>query len=227
MTTTTFDTIPLHLITASLTNPRKTFHPGKLQELADSIAAGGVHQPVLVRPLPPERLQDTFANRIVGEHLAVYELVCGERRFRASQMAKQATIPAMIRPLTDAQVLKAEAKATPTTPTTEKIAPAAAARDQKITAGEATQGIAAALQGLSAGPDGEPAGTSTEAPKVGIKVTINDQAKWHDSRKQYVGRMGYLSEVQPNGKWLVRMTGKRGAVADFVAFEREELDVEA
>lgn len=665
--TTTFDTIPLRLITASPTNPRKNFHPGKLQELADSIAASGVHQPVLVRPLPGDRLQDTYANRIVGEHLAVYELVCGERRYRASQMAGQDTIPAMIRPLTDAAVLeiqllenlqrddlhpmeeaegyqalcnatgitkeqigdkigksrayvynrlklldlttearrafydgaieaghaqviaripnaalqvkalshatqedymggkpslrafqkwvhdnmmfrldrarfdiksitivpeagacgtcdkrtganpdlfadidsadvcidptcyngktaahdeaelakaaergvrvlegqaaqralssqyshegyrrldraiadvagkkslktllgkdvpvpvlvrdpgtgeliemlptdqinrlleakglistekaeadrkralesetaklkakadalfrkcaiedcvaelrnqsesiiftpllrliskrllvglnakhrehtaimlglgkvataegiidhiddtagvntvtvlltllmqhdadhdtfggvspydniqavadelnidlpaikrraedevqptvlKAEAKVAPTaapaTPKTEnsapvaaqpeggrgkakKIAPAAAATAQKITAGEATQGIAAALQGLSAGPDGELASTSAEAPTAGVKVTINDQAKWHDGRKQYVGRIGYLSEVQSNGKWMIRLPGKRGAVADFVAFEREELDVEA
>ena len=47
----TFATIPLAQITPSLTNPRKTFDPAKLAELAASIKASGVHQPVLVRRL--------------------------------------------------------------------------------------------------------------------------------------------------------------------------------
>lgn len=144
----------------------------------------------------------------------------------------------------ESAVAKATPTAAPTTPTPEKIAPvaaqpeggrgkgkkiapAAAARDQKISAGEATQGIAAALQGLSAGPDGESAGTSPATPELGIKVTVNSEAKWNDNRSPYIGRVGYLSEVQSNGRWLIRLPGKRGAVADFVAFEREELDVES
>lgn len=52
--------VAVHSIAPSLTNPRKYFDPTKLQELADSIAASGVHQPILLRPLPAARLEDTL-----------------------------------------------------------------------------------------------------------------------------------------------------------------------
>ena len=97
--TEAFAHIPLAKIVASLTNPRKSFDPTRLAELAESIKASGVHQPVLVRPLPAHRLEDTA-------HLdprPTYELVSGERRYRASLQAGQSTIPAMVRALTDAQ----------------------------------------------------------------------------------------------------------------------------
>ena len=105
---TTFDTLRLDTLVTSPTNPRKNFNEGRLQELADSIAASGVHQPILVRPLPGSRLQETFA--IHGENglkpRPTHEIVAGERRYRASQLAKVDTIPAMIRELTDDQVLE-------------------------------------------------------------------------------------------------------------------------
>lgn len=94
-----FANLPLDVITSSLTNPRKTFNAAKLAELAESIKATGVHQPVLVRPLPGTRVSDT-------ERGVQYELVCGERRYRASEMAGVATIPAMVRSLTDDQVME-------------------------------------------------------------------------------------------------------------------------
>lgn len=94
---TTFDTLPLASIVASTTNPRKTFNQAKLQELADSIKASGVHQPILVRPLPGARVADT-------DRCVTHEVVTGERRLRASQMAGVDTIPAMIRELDDSQV---------------------------------------------------------------------------------------------------------------------------
>lgn len=93
-------------IVASTTNPRKTFNQVKLAELAESIKASGVHQPILVRPLPPERLADTFTDRRRGEPLPTHELVAGERRWRGCQLANVAEIPAMIRELNDAQVLE-------------------------------------------------------------------------------------------------------------------------
>lgn len=93
-------------IVASTTNPRKTFNTAKLAELAESIKASGVHQPILVRPLPPGRLADTFADRRRGEALPTHELVAGERRWRGCQLAGVAEIPAMIRTLSDAQVLE-------------------------------------------------------------------------------------------------------------------------
>lgn len=90
------------LVIASLTNPRKTFDQAKLAELAESIKASGLHQPVLVRPLPASRVADTAAMNPRPTH----ELVVGERRLRASIMAEQAEIPAIVRDLTDAEALE-------------------------------------------------------------------------------------------------------------------------
>lgn len=99
-----FAMIGLDLIAPSLTNPRKSFNATKLQELADSIQASGVHQPVLLRYLPSARLEETFRSREPGALLVSYELVCGERRYRASKMAGVREIPALIRELSDDQV---------------------------------------------------------------------------------------------------------------------------
>ncbi len=66
------------------TNPRKTFDEQSLKELAQSIQDKGVLQPILVRP-----------------HSDGYELVCGERRYKASIMAGLSSIPANIRELSD------------------------------------------------------------------------------------------------------------------------------
>jgi ParB/RepB/Spo0J family partition protein len=101
-----FAMLDLALITPSLTNPRKTFNEAKMLDLVESIKASGVHQPILVRPLPANRLDDTFRNRGDGMPLPTHEIVSGERRFRASKLAQQATIPAMIRRLSDQEVLE-------------------------------------------------------------------------------------------------------------------------
>ena len=106
-----FGHLPLAAIVPSLTNPRKTFDAAKLTELADSIRASGVHQPILVRPLPGSRLQDTFDIHAAGGGLKVrpiYEIVAGERRYRACKAGGLDTIPAMIRAMTDTQVLEAQ-----------------------------------------------------------------------------------------------------------------------
>jgi ParB/RepB/Spo0J family partition protein len=71
-------------------NDRKTFDPAALQELAASIAAHGLAQPITVRPVPPG---------LDGTDL---EIVAGERRFRAiSQVLGWDTVPAIIRDLSD------------------------------------------------------------------------------------------------------------------------------
>lgn len=101
MTTNTFATLPLSAIAPSLTNPRKTFTPAKLTELAESIKASGVHQPILVRPLPGARVADTSRG-------TTHEIVAGERRYRASQMAGLATIPALVRDMDDSQAMEAQ-----------------------------------------------------------------------------------------------------------------------
>ena len=104
MTTQTFAHIPLAHIVTSPTNPRKTFHPERLTELAASIAESGVHQPVLVRPLPAARVADTAHL----EPRPTHELVSGERRVRACILAGLDSVPAMVRPLTDDQVLEVQ-----------------------------------------------------------------------------------------------------------------------
>ncbi|ASI68528.1 hypothetical protein BA022_08135 [Diaphorobacter nitroreducens] len=98
--------VEVALIEESTTNPRKHFDATKLQELADSIAATGVHQPILLRPLPGHRVPDTWGFRRKDAPLPAYELVAGARRLRACRLAKVAEIPAMIRELTDEQALE-------------------------------------------------------------------------------------------------------------------------
>lgn len=70
-------------------NPRKYFDETALEELAASIAARGVIQPIIVRPHPE------------GQG---YQLVAGERRWRAAQKARLHEIPALVRTLTDREV---------------------------------------------------------------------------------------------------------------------------
>ncbi|MDD7646271.1 MAG: ParB/RepB/Spo0J family partition protein [Ruminococcus bromii] len=70
--------------------PRKSFSDEAMSELADSIAQHGVLQPLLVRPL------------LSGG----YQIVAGERRWRASRMAGLTTVPALIRELTDSEVMQ-------------------------------------------------------------------------------------------------------------------------
>lgn len=98
--------VAVNLIEESLTNPRKHFDQAKLGELADSIKASGVHQPILLRPLPGSRVPDTWGFRRQGAPLPTYELVAGARRFRACKLAKVAEVPAMVRDLTDEQALE-------------------------------------------------------------------------------------------------------------------------
>ncbi len=73
--------------------PRTHFDPEQLAELAASIRARGLIQPVVLRQLKPEEIQ--------GEHR--YELIAGERRWRASQLAGLTAIPAVIKQLFDAR----------------------------------------------------------------------------------------------------------------------------
>jgi ParB family chromosome partitioning protein len=79
------DTLPLDLLQRGRYQPRRDFNPERLQELADSIAAQGVVQPIVVRPIAGER----------------YEIVAGERRWRAAQQAGLDEIPVVIRDIPD------------------------------------------------------------------------------------------------------------------------------
>jgi len=82
--------IPLENIRESSSNPRRVFDEAQLRELAANIQLHGVLQAILVRP------SQDGAN-------GVYELVAGARRFRASKLAGNRTIPATVRNLTDSE----------------------------------------------------------------------------------------------------------------------------
>jgi ParB/RepB/Spo0J family partition protein len=90
-------TLLIEQLIPSPTNPRKRFDPVKLQELADSIKAHGVLQPILVREQPFEEGKPRRA-----------EIISGERRYRAAKLAGIDMVPVMIRNLTDTEVLHAQ-----------------------------------------------------------------------------------------------------------------------
>lgn len=77
--------VPIDLIQRGRFQPRRDMDPAALQELADSISQQGVMQPVVVRPIAEGR----------------FELIAGERRWRATQMAELDRIPAIIRDVPD------------------------------------------------------------------------------------------------------------------------------
>src|SRR3712207_4398038 len=82
--------VPVELVEPNPRQPRGEFDEEALAALAESIRERGVLQPVLVRPLPNGR----------------YELIAGERRWRASQIAEQKTIPAIVRSEEDGDSLE-------------------------------------------------------------------------------------------------------------------------
>jgi ParB family chromosome partitioning protein len=85
-------TLPVAFLKPNRFQPRKTFVQEELQDLANSIREKGVLQPILVRP-------------IAGETNA-YEIVAGERRWRASQIAKLHDVPVVIREMSDGESLE-------------------------------------------------------------------------------------------------------------------------
>jgi ParB family chromosome partitioning protein len=83
--------LPVDLLQRGRYQPRLDMRPESLQELADSIKAQGVVQPIVVRPLAAQRS---------GEPIR-YEIIAGERRWRAAQMAGLHDIPAVVRLVPD------------------------------------------------------------------------------------------------------------------------------
>lgn len=90
-----FGIIPISLVRESITNPRKHFDLVKLQELASSIKTSGVGQPILVRPHPDSENNPDCV-----------EIVAGARRYRASMLADMPSIPAIVRDMSDIEVLE-------------------------------------------------------------------------------------------------------------------------
>ncbi len=82
-------TLPLDQITLPPTQPRRYFDPQAMQSLVESVKSEGILQPLLVRP--------------VGEK---YEVIAGERRYRAAQEAELTEVPVTVREMTDDQAVQ-------------------------------------------------------------------------------------------------------------------------
>lgn len=84
------ETLPIEAIRANPDQPRRNFDDRALGELAESIRAKGIVQPLVVRPVAD----------------GGYEIVAGERRWRAAQLAQLASIPVLVRDFDDQEVLE-------------------------------------------------------------------------------------------------------------------------
>ena len=82
-------TLPIEFLQRGKYQPRKDMDPDKLRELADSILAQGIIQPIIVRKLHEDK----------------YEIIAGERRWRAAQLAEQRDVPVVIRDIDDRTVM--------------------------------------------------------------------------------------------------------------------------
>src|SRR5690606_31803626 len=83
--------LPVDFIIANRANPRRTFDPDQLEELTNSIREKGVMSPLLVRPTDDPN---------------IFELIAGERRWRASQKAGRHDVPVIIREVDDKEALE-------------------------------------------------------------------------------------------------------------------------
>ena len=83
-------TLPIKALQSGKYQPRMQFRPEQLQELADSIKHNGIMQPILVRPIADDK----------------YEIVAGERRWRAAKLADLSEVPVIIREMTDKVALE-------------------------------------------------------------------------------------------------------------------------
>jgi ParB family chromosome partitioning protein len=83
-------TVPIEFVARSPKNPRRYFDEAELQDLAGSIRQHGIVQPVVVRPVGTDR----------------YEIIAGERRWRAAQLAGLVQIPVIVRDVDDRTALE-------------------------------------------------------------------------------------------------------------------------
>jgi len=89
----------------SPTNPRRTYDKEAMAELTASVAKHGVLQPVLLRPWPPGQ-KVVKTSWPFTPHAPTHQLVAGERRLRAAAAAGLETVPALVRELTDEEVIE-------------------------------------------------------------------------------------------------------------------------
>lgn len=95
--------IPVEQIRPNPRQPRSVFDEDDMAELVHSIREIGVLQPIVIRPIPAGQGPDELDNAPEGVR---YELIMGERRWRASQEAGKATVPAIVKETDDDDLLR-------------------------------------------------------------------------------------------------------------------------
>jgi ParB family chromosome partitioning protein len=95
--------IPVGQIRPNPRQPRSVFDEDDMAELVHSISEIGVLQPIVIRPIPAGQGPDQLDNAPEG---VLYELIMGERRWRASQEAGKATVPAIVKETDDDDLLR-------------------------------------------------------------------------------------------------------------------------
>ena len=101
-----FAEIAIDQIVPNTKQPREVFDEDDLKELSASIKEVGVLQPVVVRSIPEKGRSEKLQEFIAEKPEACYELIMGERRLRASELAGETTIPAIIRETDDGDLLR-------------------------------------------------------------------------------------------------------------------------
>ena len=101
-----FAEIAIDQIVPNTKQPREVFDEDDLKELSASIKEVGVLQPVVVRSIPAKGRSEKLTEFLAEKPEARYELIMGERRLRASELAGETTIPAIIRETDDGDLLR-------------------------------------------------------------------------------------------------------------------------
>mgnify|MGYP001790004518 FL=1 len=101
-----FAEIAIDQIVPNTKQPREVFDEDDLKELSASIKEVGVLQPVVVRSIPAKGRSEKLTEFLAEKPEARYELIMGERRLRASALAGETTIPAIIRETDDGDLLR-------------------------------------------------------------------------------------------------------------------------
>ncbi len=94
--------LPINRLVAGQYQPRSHMDEGALYELAESIKAQGIMQPILVRSLPTKQAQQhREADPTLEPQAELYEIIAGERRFRAAKIAGLTEMPVLIKTVSD------------------------------------------------------------------------------------------------------------------------------
>ena len=101
-----FAEVAIDQIVPNTKQPREVFDEDDLKELSASIKEVGVLQPVVVRSIPAKGRSEKLTEFLAEKPEARFELIMGERRLRASELAGETTIPAIIRETEDGDLLR-------------------------------------------------------------------------------------------------------------------------